>query len=102
MKVVIVLCVKEFHDELEKIFSELNVLAYSETDVRGFKQESNQLEDVPNWFGSEMNYYNSVVSFSFVTKEQAESVLNRVADFNRSLDCCSPMHAFMLNVEKTV
>ena len=102
MKVVIVLCVKAFHEELMKIFNELNILAFSETDVRGFKHEENQVSMVPNWFGSEENHYNSIANFSFVNEEQANMVLDKVALFNDSLDCCSPMHAFMLNVEKTV
>lgn len=102
MKVVIVLCVKEFHEDLKMIYKDLNILTYSETDIRGVKQEHDMGMQVENWFGTRENPYNSVANFTFLSDEKAQLILERVSKFNESLDCCSPMHAFMLNVEKAV
>ena len=102
MKVVIVLCVKEFRDDLNEILRDLDVQAYSETDVRGVKHEHQVGMQVENWFGSEENPYNSVANFTFVSDDKAELILERISQFNDNLECCSPMHAFMLNVEKKV
>lgn len=102
MKVVIVLCVKEFHKDLKKIYKALDIQTYSETDIRGVKHEHDVGIQVENWFGTEENPYNSVANFSFLNDEKAELILKKVAQFNETLECCSPMHAFMLNVERAV
>jgi hypothetical protein len=102
MKVVIVFCVKAFYEDLKKIFNAAGVDAYSEFDVKGYTKKHNKDCEAPNWFASGKNHYDSMATFSFLNEETGNELLKQIEEFNKNIDCCSPVHAYMMDVEKFV
>lgn len=102
MKVAIVLCVKAFQDDLKKIFTDSDINAYSEVDVKGVSKKSCDSCSDLNWFAKGQDFYDSLAVFAFVEEDKGDVLLKKVEEFNASVECCSPVHAFMLSVEKFV
>lgn len=102
MKVAIVLCVKAFKDDLKNIFKDSEITAYSEVDVKGISRKPCDTCEELNWFAPGQNYYESIAVFAFVEEDKGKVLLEKVDDFNKTVDCCSPVHAFMLSVDKFV
>ncbi len=102
MKVVIIFCVSSFYDDLKKIYKAAGIVSYSEFDVKGFSRKLDKDGAGTNWFASSKEYYDSIATFSFLTEEKGSVLLNQISKFNTELDCCSPMHAYMLDVEKFI
>lgn len=102
MKVVIVLCVKAFQDDLKKIFTASEINAYSEVDVKGISKKSCDSCSDLNWFAKGQDFYESLAVFAFVEEDKGEVLLEKVEEFNETVECCSPVHAFMLSVDKFV
>lgn len=102
MKVVIVFCVSSFYDDLKKIYRTAGVNTFSEFDVKGFSRKQDKNGAATNWFASSKEYYDSIATFTFIDEEKGSVLLNQISKFNKELDCCSPMHAYMLDVEKFI
>ncbi len=102
MKVVIVFCVSAFYDDLKKIYQTSEVETYSEFDVKTYAQKHNKDCEASNWFASSKNHYDSTATFAFLNEEKASELLNQISKFNNEIDCCSPIHAYMLDVEKFI
>lgn len=102
MKVVIIFCVSSFYDDLKKIYRTSGVDAYSEFDVKGFTRKHDKDGVATNWFASSKEYYDSIATFAFLSEEKGAELMSQILKFNKELDCCSPMHAYMLDVEKFI
>lgn len=102
MKVAIVLCVKAFQEDLKNIFKASEINAYSEVDVKGISRKACDTCEELNWFAPGQNFYESTAVFAFVEEDKGDVLLKNVDDFNKTIGCCSPVHAFMLSVDKFV
>ncbi|MDM8161885.1 hypothetical protein QUH73_18860 [Labilibaculum sp. K2S] len=102
MKVVIIFCVSAFYNDLKKIYRNSGVETYSEFDVKGFTRKYDKDGAATNWFASSKEYYDSIATFTFLEEEKGSALLNQISKFNQELECCSPMHAYMLDVEKFI
>lgn len=102
MKFVIIQCLRAYRDELEQILKSISINAYSEMDVEGFMKNADGTSDDSNWFGSTKNPYNYLVSFSFLAADKAEELLNRIDEFNNTIEGMSPINAHIVAVEKSV
>lgn len=102
MKFVIIQCVKAYHPELEKIFKAIKINAYSEMDVEGFMEQADGNTDFSNWFAASKNPYNYMVSFMFLADDKADKLLERINEFNNTVEGMSPMNAYIVGVEKFV
>lgn len=102
MKVVINFCVEDFFEDLKKIYQFAGVEAYSEFDIKGFVRKQESSTEAPNWFASTKDHYDSKATFAFLSAEKGELLLNQIKKFNSEMDCCSPIHAYMLDVEKFI
>lgn len=102
MKFVIIQCVKAYHQELEQIFQSIQIDAYSEIDVAGFMKNADGTSDFSNWFGSLKNPYNYMVSFTFLAKDKANELLQRIKEFNAGIEGMSPINAYIMGVEHFV
>lgn len=102
MKFILIQYVKAYHPELEQIFSSIGIDAYSEIDVEGFMKNADGNCEYANWFASDRNPYNYMVSFSFLAEDKAEELLQRIGDFNAGIEGMSPINAYIMNVEKSV
>lgn len=99
MKFFIVTCLKEYQDEVYRIFSHSNIDVFSATDVIGFKdnQKPNLLED---WFASGDEKFDSLFIFSFTKEENAELAIDLIKKFNEDRKTGFPLRAFIVPVEK--
>jgi hypothetical protein len=102
MKVVIIFCVRAFYDDLKKIYHTAGIEAYSEFDVKGYTNKHDKNDAATNWFASSKDYYDSTATFAFLNEEKGDELMKQISKFNKELDCCSPMHAYMLDVEKFI
>ncbi|MHA7110863.1 hypothetical protein ACRTDU_12105 [Sunxiuqinia elliptica] len=102
MKFVIIQCVKAYHHELEQILRSIKINAYSEMDVEGFMEQADGNTDFANWFGSQKNPYNYMVSFMFLAEDKSNQLLDRIQEFNDGIEAMSPINAYVVGVEKFV
>ncbi len=103
MKFVIIQCVKAYHPELQQILKSIKINAYSEMDVEGFMEQADGNTDFSNWFAAQKNPYNYMVSFMFLADDKANQLLERIDQFNQSIEEMSPINAYIVGgVEKFV
>jgi len=99
MKFFIVTCLKEYQDDVCKIFKEAEIHVFSATDIIGFKdnQSPNLLAD---WFASGDEKFDSLFIFSFTADENAEHGLDLIKKYNEETATKFPVRAFVVPVEK--
>lgn len=102
MKFVIIQCAEAYHYELEQIFKEIHINAYSEMNVEGFMKNVDGNVDISNWFGSEKKPYRYIVSFAFLMEDKANELLERINDFNDDVKTIRPVNAYVVGIEKYV
>ncbi len=100
MKFFIVACLKEYQEEVIKIFKQAHIHVFSTTDVTGFKdnQPLNLLED---WFASGEEKFDSLMLFSFTPAANAEQAMKLIQHYNEAANTDFPVRAFIVPVEKT-
>lgn len=101
MKLIMVLGVKEHEKELTKLFRDSNIPIFSKVDVEGLKSGEHQV-DLSNWFGSDEDTDLSIMFFAFIANGNAETLYQKVEEFNANEDRIAPLHAFQLPVEKYI
>ena len=99
MKFFIVTCLKEFQEDVSKIFKAANIHVFSAADVIGFKdgQTPNLLEE---WFASGDEKFDSLFIFSFTEDESAEHALELIKQYNEENQTNFPIRAFIVPVDK--
>ncbi|MCI1647716.1 MAG: hypothetical protein LKI39_10245 [Bacteroides sp.] len=99
MKLLIVLSIDEYRDQVAKILEKAGVNRFSATHINGYKQR--KANPNLNWFsqGSGNAKTNSVLLFSFTTKEVAEQAIAALDTCNIETQNPFPVHAFILDVE---
>lgn len=100
MKLFIVTCLKEFQEDVTKIFKAAAIHVFSATDVTGFKdnQTLNLMED---WFASGDEKFDSLFIFSFTPEENALTGLDMIKKYNEETGTRFPVRAFIVPVEKS-
>ena len=99
MKFLIVTCLKEYQDEVYRIFKQANIHVFSATDVVGFKD--NQTPDLlEDWFASGDEKFDSLFIFSFVLDEFASNAMELIKNYNDEHKTGFPLRAFIVPVEK--
>ena len=102
MKIVAVLGLKDYEEQLKKLFNDIKIPVFSEIDIKGFRISDDQDSAVNNWFGHPEKSMVSVLHFVFLESTQAERVLKAIEEFNALSDIERPVHAYMLDVDKMV
>lgn len=102
MKLLIILSIEEYTDEVRKILSQQKVAIYSETEVHGFKTGEHQ-PDIPNWFAKGEHGVYSKLFFSIQDEDCVSRILDKIELYKAEQKGeTSPIHAFQLEVEKSV
>lgn len=101
MKQVVVLSVIDFETELINVLKGLKIPVFSKVNITGIRNAPDQL-DGSNWFGNKSDPDFSVMYFAFVPDEVASQIMKAIADWNSKQQTSSPMHAYQLQVEKSV
>lgn len=102
MKLLIILSIEEYTDDVRKILARQKVPIYSETDVHGFKTGEFQ-PDVSNWFAGDDHGVYSTLFFSIQDEECVTRVLDEVKKYNKETGAekQNPLHAYSLSVEES-
>ncbi|NGP87677.1 hypothetical protein [Fodinibius halophilus] len=103
MKLLIILSIEEYTDDVRKILARQKVPIYSETEVHGFRTDKHQPE-ITNWFaGGDHGVYSSLF-FSIQNEECVKRVIDEVKAYNKETGAekQNPLHAYSLNVDKAV
>ncbi|MBL7701635.1 MAG: hypothetical protein JNM14_05265 [Ferruginibacter sp.] len=100
MKLLIVTFLKDYQEDVQKIFKQAQITAFSIADVTGFKdgQAPDLLED---WFASGDEKFDSQVIFSFTENQKAELALELANNYNTQNETKFPVRAFIVPVEKS-
>ena len=100
MKFFIVTCLKEYQEDVTKIFKEANIQVFSATDVIGFK-DNHSPNLLAEWFAAGDEKFDSLLLFSFTTSENAEKGMELIKKYNNQSETNFPVRAFIVPVEKS-
>ncbi len=100
MKLFIITCLKEYQEDVIKIFKQAQITVFSVTDVTGFK-DSQTPDILADWFASGDEKFDSLVLFSFTGSEAAAHGMELINQFNRESETKFPIRAFIVPVEKS-
>ncbi|NBC26254.1 MAG: hypothetical protein GVY08_05305 [Bacteroidetes bacterium] len=100
MKLLIILSVAEFTNEVRSMMTKNNVPVYSETEMYGFRTEKHQ-PDIRTWFSQGDQGIYSTLFFSFQSEETVKAILEEVKEYNNEFegDRDNPLHAYQVSVE---
>ncbi len=105
MKLLIILSIEEYADEVRRILVNQRIPIYSETEIKGCRCDTkNKAADLTNWFANTDTTVYSHLFFAFQDETLVEQLLSEVDHYNRMQgeDQPNPLHAYQLNVEKSV
>jgi len=97
MKLLVVLSIKEYQEQVGSLLHDAGVKRFSVTNITGKKKKKENL----GWFAANGNNAktNSIMLFSFVTKEIADKAIVEIDSCNIETKNPFPVHAFVLDVE---
>ena len=97
MKLLVVLSIKEYQEQVGSLLHDAGVKRFSVTNITGYKKKEENL----GWFAANGNNAktNSIMLFSFVTKEIADKAIVEIDSCNIKTKNPFPVHAFILDVE---
>jgi hypothetical protein len=90
-----------YQDRLVEVFNGLQVPIFSKVDIEGYKSNGGAA-DISNWFAAGKVSDFSTMFFSFLTEDVADTVLNSIEKWNKKNEMESPMHAYVMDVNKSV
>ena len=97
IKLLVVLSIKEYQEQVGSLLHDAGVKRFSVTNITGYKKKEENL----GWFAANGNNAktNSIMLFSFVTKEIADKAIVEIDNCNIETKNPFPVHAFVLDVE---
>lgn len=98
MKLLVVLSISEYEQEVEKLLEKAGVNRFSVSNITGYKKKEKSL----SWFGncSGCAKTNSILIFSFAQKEVVDQAIAEIDGYNEREQDSFPLHAFVLDVEQ--
>ena len=105
MKLLIILSIEEYADEVRQILVNQRIPIYSESKIRGCRCDTEEVAiDFENWFAGEHTMAYSHLFFAFHDQKSVENILSEVDHYNRmdQEKQANPLHAYQLDVEKAV
>jgi len=99
MKLLIITAVKSYEKEAVKLFKQAGILAFSNTDINGFKA-LDQEDLIDNWFSSSVQNVKSVLFFTFSEEDKIDLLLKELEILNTRIESANPLKAIVLNIEK--
>ena len=97
IKLLVVLSIKEYQEQVGSLLHDAGVKRFSITNITGYKKKEENL----GWFAANGSNAktNSIMLFSFVTKEIADKAIVEIDNCNIETKNPFPVHAFVLDVE---
>lgn len=97
MKLLVVLSIKEYQEQVADLLQQAGVNRLSVTDIVGYKKKKENL----GWFAASSHSAktDSIMLFSFTSQEVVNNALDSISNCNIEIDNPFPVHAFVLDVE---
>ena len=101
MKFFIATCLREYREDVSKLFTAAGIGTYSTTDITGVKQGSgpNLLQE---WFAAGDEQFDSVILFSFTADKNARYAKELIGDYNKQHQTGFPVRVFIIPVEDSI
>ncbi len=99
MKLLVITAVKSYEKQAVRLFKKSGILAFSNTDINGFKT-SDQEDLIDNWFSSSTENVKSILFFTFSEEEKINFLLEELEKLNKTVESGNPLRAIVLNIEK--
>lgn len=98
MKLLVVLSIKEYQEQVAHLLQNAGVRRFSVTNIVGYKKKQENL----GWFTIDSGNAktNSIMLFSFATEEVANNAITEIDTCNLETENPFPVHAFVMDVEK--
>jgi len=101
MKCFITTSLKEYQDDVFKIFKEANISVYSSAEITGIN-EGPSPDLSQDWFASGGEKFESVLIFSFTTDDNAKLAKEMIKKYNEQHKTGYPLRAFIVPVEECI
>jgi len=98
MKFFIVTCIKEYRDDVSRLFKQAEINVFSATEVVGFKDSGTE-NILLDWFAKGEQRFDSLMMFSFTTNEIAAKGMELIKAYNNNTGTNFPVRAFIVPVE---
>ncbi len=99
MKLLIITAVKSYEKQAVQLFKQAGILAFSNTDINGFKA-IDQEDLIDNWFSNSTENVKSILFFTFSEENKIDKLLIEMAQLNKQIESDNPLRAIVLNIEK--
>ena len=99
MKLIALMCIEEHAEEGRRLFRELKIPAFSESEIKGYKLSDK--DETDNWFANKHMLDNSHVFFTMCSDEKAHELMTAI-DACRENKRMHSVHAFQMNIEKFI
>ncbi len=99
MKLLVVLSIKEYEQQVEKLLDKAGLNRFSVTNITGYKKDKKKKDF--SWFGNCMGCAktNSILIFSFSPEEVVNQAIVEINNYNEQEKDPFPLHAFVMDVE---
>ncbi|CBH25119.1 hypothetical protein [Salinibacter ruber] len=101
MKLVAIMTLDAYRDDVHALLREREIEVFSELDIEGHHQSS-AAGAAPAWFGSGTPPADSTLTWAFLDDDQADHLLDAIADFNERRDLERPVRGFRMDVDRAV
>ncbi len=103
MKLVAVMSLDAYRDDLHRIYREHAIQVFSEIDIQGYyqKQPTTKVADV-GWFGRSNAPAYSTLTWAFLDASQAADLMDAITGFNEAHDLDHPVRAFEMPVDRAI
>jgi hypothetical protein len=101
MKLISVMSLTDYRDQVRELFEAHSVQIYSETDIVGHSSDTIKEYGWWSFDKSEVSMY-SVLFFAVVEDDKAQKIMGTIDDWKNTGDPQHPLRAFQVDVEKMV
>ncbi len=102
MKLVAVMSIDTYRDDLLRLYRDHAIRVFSEIDIRGHYHDDESTAADIGWFGRSNHPAYSMLTWAFVSDEEAGAFMEAIAAFNTTHDPDHPVRAFQMDVERAV
>lgn len=101
MKLVTIMSLNAYRDDIHALLREREIEVFSELDIEGYHQPLSAGAS-PAWFGGGPPPTDSILTWAFLEEAQAEVLMDAVADLNEHRDLERPVRAFQMDVDRAI
>jgi hypothetical protein len=102
MKLVAVMSLDAYRDDLHRLFRGHEIQVFSEIDIEGYHHTQSAAVPSFGWFGGASTPAYSTLTWAFLPDDEAASLLDAIREYNATHDLDHPIRAFLMPVDQAV